>query len=81
MVTFLSRRSFAAGGAAILAGSAFAASGRRVANTPLGPVDVPAEPRRVVAIDSRKSERLQWLAIGGVAAAARVVSVAGGLLL
>ncbi|SDH50291.1 ABC transporter substrate-binding protein [Bosea robiniae] len=55
MATFLSRRSFAAGGAAILAGSACAASGRRVVNTPLGPVELPSEPRRVVAIDSRIS--------------------------
>ena len=35
----------------------------------------------LVAIDPRKAERLQWVAIGGVAGAALVVSVAGGLLL
>jgi iron complex transport system substrate-binding protein len=55
VATFLSRRSFAAGGAAILAGSACAASERRMVNTPLGPVEVPVAPRRVVAIDSRIS--------------------------
>ncbi|KRE07743.1 hypothetical protein ASE61_22555 [Bosea sp. Root670] len=63
MATFLSRRSFAAGGAALLAGSAFAASGRRVVETPLGRVEVPAEPRRVVAIDSRISLEMA-LALG-----------------
>lgn len=35
----------------------------------------------LIAIDHRKAERLQWLAVGGVAVAAVVISVAGGLLL
>lgn len=55
MATLLCRRGFTAGGAAILAGSALAASGRRMVETPLGRVEIPAEPRRVVAIDSRIS--------------------------
>lgn len=38
-----------------MAGSAFAASGSRVVETSLGRVEIPAEPHRVVAIDSRIS--------------------------
>lgn len=50
----LSRRAFAAGAAALLSASAaIATPARRQVETSLGRLDIPAEPQRVVAIDSR----------------------------
>ncbi|AZO79283.1 MULTISPECIES: ABC transporter substrate-binding protein [unclassified Bosea (in: a-proteobacteria)] len=50
----LSRRTFAAGAAALFgAPVAMAAAARRQVETTLGRVDIPAAPQRVVAIDSR----------------------------
>lgn len=50
----LSRRTFAAGAAALLAApSALAAPATRQVETSLGQLDIPATPQRVVAIDSR----------------------------
>lgn len=63
MTTVPSRRSFALGGAAALASPALAASDRRLVETPLGLLALPAEPRRVVAIDSRISLEMA-LALG-----------------
>ena len=55
MTSVLSRRNFAMGGVAAMASPALGASDRRLVETPLGQLALPAEPRRVVAIDSRIS--------------------------
>lgn len=53
--TALSRRAFALGATAASTAPALAAAQRRHIETPLGPISLPAEPRRVIAIDSRIS--------------------------